>query len=165
MATKGAAVVTKSAAVKPKKASSTKKTTKAPTTHPKYLQFVHDYCEMIEEAIMSLKERSGSSQYAIAKFIEEHHKSLPTNFKKQLLLQLKKFVASNKLTKVKNSYKIIAKPPSKKTTAPKKVVAKKAKSVKSPIKPKPKSKVKMAAAAKRIAAVKKAKTPVQKAKK
>ncbi|GAA0143214.1 chromatin/chromatin-binding, or -regulatory protein [Lithospermum erythrorhizon] len=158
MATKGAAVVTKSAAVKAKKASPTKKTTKAPTTHPKYLQ-------MIEEAIMSLKERSGSSQYAIAKFIEEHHKSLPTNFKKQLLLQLKKFVGSNKLTKVKNSYKITAKPPSKKTTTPKKVVAKKAKSVKSPIKPKPKSKVKMAAAAKRIAAVKKAKTPVKKAKK
>nr|GEX83824.1 histone H1-like [Tanacetum cinerariifolium] len=61
---------------------------------------------MIKEAIVSLKERTGSSQYAITKFIEENQKNLPANFKKVLLTQLKKFVAGGKLVKVKASYKL-----------------------------------------------------------
>lgn len=66
-------------------------------------------CQMISEAITSLKDRHGSSQPAIAKFVERKHPELlPPNFKKLLSIQLKKFVKSEKLTKVKNSYKISA---------------------------------------------------------
>ena len=62
---------------------------------------------MITDAISTLKERNGSSQQAIAKFIEEKHKkSLPSNFRKVLSVQLKKFVKSERLFKVKNSFKI-----------------------------------------------------------
>ncbi|PWA66683.1 histone H1 [Artemisia annua] len=68
--------------------------------HPPYL-------EMVSDAIVTLKERNGSSQYAIRKFIEEKHKDLlPVNFKKMLLNQLRKLVASGKLVKVKASYKL-----------------------------------------------------------
>lgn len=53
-----------------------------------------------------MKERTGSSQQAISKFIEEKYSgTLPPNFNKQLSLQLKRFVKSEKLVKVKNSYK------------------------------------------------------------
>ncbi|CAK9145190.1 unnamed protein product [Ilex paraguariensis] len=83
-----------------------KKVTKKPsnassaTLHPPYFQ-------MITEAITSLKDRTGSSQPAIAKFVEEKYpKQLPPNFKKMLSVQLKKFVKSEKLVKVKNSYKV-----------------------------------------------------------
>ncbi|XP_027366738.1 histone H1-like [Abrus precatorius] len=75
---------------------------KSPSTalHPPYF-------EMIADAIATLKDRTGSSQPAIAKFIEEkHNKVLPPNFRKLLSLQLKKFVKSEKLYKVKNSYKL-----------------------------------------------------------
>lgn len=62
---------------------------------------------MINEAIMALKERTGSSQIAIAKFIQgKQNPNLPANFKKLLLIQLKKLVASGKLVKVKNSFKL-----------------------------------------------------------
>ncbi|MBO8631104.1 histone H1/H5 family protein, partial [Staphylococcus aureus] len=72
---------------------------KSAPAHPPYL-------EMISDAIVTLKDRTGSSQYAITKFAEDKHKGkLPSNFKKVLLLQLKKFVAGGKLTKIKNSYK------------------------------------------------------------
>ncbi|CAL0320856.1 unnamed protein product [Lupinus luteus] len=65
------------------------------------------YFEMITDAITTLKERKGSSQSSIAMFIEEKHKkSLPSNFNKLLSVQLNKFVKSEKLLKVKNSYKI-----------------------------------------------------------
>ncbi|KAJ8623295.1 hypothetical protein MRB53_031824 [Persea americana] len=82
------------AAVKPKP-------TKLPSSlHPPYLR-------MISEAISSLKERTGSSQQAIAKFIEEKYKTdLPPTFKKVLSIQLKKFAKSEKLVKVKNSFKL-----------------------------------------------------------
>ncbi|CAL5444140.1 unnamed protein product [Camellia sinensis] len=70
------------------------------TLHPPYLQ-------MISEAISSLKDRTGSSQPAIAKFMEEKYSSLlPPNFKKMLLIQLRKFVKSEKLVKIKNSYEV-----------------------------------------------------------
>ncbi|THG20632.1 hypothetical protein TEA_027256 [Camellia sinensis var. sinensis] len=65
--------------------------------------------QMISEAISSLKDRTGSSQPAIAKFMEEKYSSLlPPNFKKLLSIQLKKFVKSEKLVKIKNSYKVSA---------------------------------------------------------
>ncbi|KAM0951781.1 putative linker histone H1/H5, domain H15, winged helix-like DNA-binding domain superfamily [Dioscorea sansibarensis] len=95
-------------------------------SHPPYL-------EMIGEAITALEERTGSSQYAIGKFIADKHKNkLPPNFAKVLLVQLRKFTASGKLIKIKNSYKlpsvrktgaVVAKPKSKasgKVTTPKK---------------------------------------------
>lgn len=62
---------------------------------------------MIKEAILTLKDRTGSSPYAIAKVMEDKHKvHLPANFRKMLLLQLKKLAAGGKLTKVKSSYKL-----------------------------------------------------------
>lgn len=62
---------------------------------------------MIKEALTALKEKSGSSPYAIAKFMEEKHKSvLPANFKKIMAIQLKNSVAKGKLVKVKASYKL-----------------------------------------------------------
>ncbi|XP_015088663.1 histone H1-like [Solanum pennellii] len=81
--------------------ASAKKTSapKKPRSHPPYV-------EMISEAITTLKERTGSSQVAIAKFIEEKQKGLPPNFRKLLLVQLKKLVASGKLTKIKSSFKV-----------------------------------------------------------
>ncbi|KAJ8421376.1 hypothetical protein Cgig2_028734 [Carnegiea gigantea] len=92
---------------KPKKAKAKKpsapRKSRNPPTHPPYF-------EMIKEAITTLKERNGSSQYAIQKFIEEKHKQLPPNFRKLLLANLKKFVTSGKLVKVKGSYKL---PPSR----------------------------------------------------
>ncbi|KAL7151122.1 hypothetical protein ABFS83_04G010100 [Erythranthe nasuta] len=72
----------------------------ASSLHPPYLQ-------MISEAITSIKDRTGSSQPAIAKFIEENYeKLLPPTFRKILSIQLKRFVKSEKLVKIKNSYKI-----------------------------------------------------------
>ncbi|XP_047320436.1 histone H1-like [Impatiens glandulifera] len=62
---------------------------KNPPTHPPYLE-------------------NGSSQYAITKFIEEKQKQLPPNFKKLLLVQLKKLVSTSKLVKVKASFKLPA---------------------------------------------------------
>ncbi|MGD7340726.1 histone H1/H5 family protein, partial [Ralstonia pseudosolanacearum] len=122
-------------ATKAKKAPKAKKPaaprkSKAPSAHPSYL-------EMITEAITTLKERTGSSQFAIAKFVEDKYKSkLPANFKKLLLVQLKKLVASGKLVKVKNSFKLAPKASTPKPTSTKKSTA---------AKPKPKPK---AAAAK-----------------
>lgn len=77
------------------------KTAKSSPSHPPYI-------EMAKEAIVALKERAGSSHYAIAKYIEEKQGRgrLPPNFKKLLFLQLKRFVASGKLVKVKNSFKV-----------------------------------------------------------
>lgn len=62
---------------------------------------------MIEEALMALNDKSGSSPYAIAKYMEEKHKAvLPANFKKILTLQLKNSVVRGKLIKIKASYKL-----------------------------------------------------------
>ncbi|KAG2303042.1 hypothetical protein Bca4012_061392 [Brassica carinata] len=70
------------------------------STHPPYFQ-------MIKEALMNLKEKNGSSPYAIAKQIEEKYKPvLPENFRKTLSLQLKNSVAKGKLVKIRASYKL-----------------------------------------------------------
>ena len=80
---------------------------------------------MSAEAIGALKERTGSSQLAIAKWIEGKYAGvLPANFKKQLSLQLKKLSQKGKLVQIKHSYKLSElKKPAK---VVKKVVAKKA---------------------------------------
>lgn len=63
--------------------------------------------QMIKEAIEALKEKTGSSPYAIAKYTEEKRKGvLPANFRKMLAVQLKNAVARGKLLKVKNSFKL-----------------------------------------------------------
>ena len=63
--------------------------------------------QMIKEALLAQKEKSGSSPYAIAKYMEEKHKAvLPANFRKILNLQLKNSVAKGNLIKIKASYKL-----------------------------------------------------------
>lgn len=62
---------------------------------------------MIKEAILALNEKTGSSAYAIAKFMEEKHEGvLPPNYKKVLAVQLRNFTAKGKLVKVKASFKL-----------------------------------------------------------
>ncbi|KAL9301216.1 Histone H1.2 [Arabidopsis thaliana] len=140
-------------------AKATKKPVKAAAPTKKKTTSSHPtYEEMIKDAIVTLKERTGSSQYAIQKFIEEKHKSLPPTFRKLLLVNLKRLVASEKLVKVKASFKIPsarsaatpkpAAPVKKKTT----VVAKpKAKASRTSTRTSPGKKV--AAPAKKVAAV------------
>ncbi|XP_042386584.1 histone H1-like [Zingiber officinale] len=106
-----------------------------PASHP-------PYAEMIKEAIATLKERSGSSTYAIGKYIEDKHKGhLPSNFRKFITSQLKKLAAEGKLTKVKRSYKLST--PEKPKAKPA-VIATKSKPKTSAIAPKPKAKTKPA---------------------
>ncbi|KAI3451471.1 hypothetical protein Pfo_008136 [Paulownia fortunei] len=63
--------------------------------------------QMIKEALLALNEKSGSSPYAIAKYMEEKHKAvLPANFRKILGLQLKNSATKGKLIKIKASYKL-----------------------------------------------------------
>ncbi|KAB5537608.1 hypothetical protein DKX38_015141 [Salix brachista] len=120
------------------------------------------YQEMIKEALVALKERTGSSQIAIAKFIEEKQKSnLPANFKKLLLVQLKKLVANGKLVKVKNSFKL---PP--KSSATDAAAIKKAAPAKPKAETKPKStpvKRKVVAKPKKAAKTEVVKSPAKKA--
>ncbi|KAK1395291.1 H15 domain-containing protein [Heracleum sosnowskyi] len=82
-------------APKEKKAAVAKKL----RTHP-------PYSDMVKEAIATLKERTGSSQYAITKYIEDNQKELSPLFKKHISLQLRRLVASGALTKIKSSYKL-----------------------------------------------------------
>jgi histone H1/5 len=89
------------------------------------------------EAITALKERTGSSAHAIAKYMDDKYRaSLPANYKKMLSIQLRGFAAKGKLVKVKASYKLSdaakdslkAKPAAKAAAAkPKKAVAAKPK--------------------------------------
>ncbi|KAJ4714241.1 Histone H1 [Melia azedarach] len=95
---------------KPKTAPKERKSRAAPkekkprqaraTSHPPYLQ-------MITDALLALNDKSGSSPYAIAKYMEEQHKAeLPGNFRKILAVQLKNFAAKGKLIKIRASYKL-----------------------------------------------------------
>lgn len=80
---------------------------------------------MIKEALQALKEKSGSSPYAIAKYMEEKHKAvLPANFRKILGLQLKNSASKGKLIKIKASYKLSEAAAPKKVAIVKKPVAK-----------------------------------------
>lgn len=79
--------------------------------------------QMIKDALLALKEKGGSSPYAIGKYIEEKQKAtLPSNFRKILGQQLKNSAAKGKLIKVKASYKLSD---AVKKAAPKAVIAKK----------------------------------------
>jgi len=102
-ATEEAAKTEEKPAVKEKKPRTPReKKPKQPktATHPPYFQ-------MVKDALLALNEKSGSSPYAIAKYMEEKHKAvLPANFKKILGLQLKNSAARGKLIKIKASYKL-----------------------------------------------------------
>ncbi|XP_071704006.1 histone H1.2-like [Rutidosis leptorrhynchoides] len=130
---------------------------KKPKSHP-------SYAEMVKEAIFALKERTGSSQYAIAKHIEDHQKDLPPNFKKMLLVQLKKLVAAGKLVKVKNSFKLgtgaAEKPEKPVAEKPKKALAEKKKAPATAAAKKAPAAVKKSA--KKVKTPVKAKKPVKK---
>lgn len=147
------------------------KTPKAPPSHPPYV-------DMIKEAIVTLKERNGSSQPALKKFIGNKYK-LPDGWEKTLGVQLKRLTKDGKLTKVKASFKLgesLKKAPAKPKAAKAKAAPKKAKpateaAAVKPAKatPKPKTKKPKAEKAKKPAkkvakkpAAKKA-TPVKKA--
>ncbi|XP_054785422.1 histone H1-like [Prosopis cineraria] len=100
----------------------------------KFTSAVHHppYFHMIADAISTLNDRTGSSQQAITKFIEDKHSPLlPPNFRTLLSVQLKKFVKSERLFKVKNSFKISSSEktktakPSKKGATPAQKAAKK----------------------------------------
>ncbi|XP_062226510.1 histone H1-like [Phragmites australis] len=87
-------------ATKPKASAAKPKAAAAGASHPPYF-------EMIKEAITALKERTGSSSHAIAKYMEDKHgASLPANYKRTLSIQLRGFAAKGKLVKVKASYKL-----------------------------------------------------------
>merc|ERR1711934_209294 len=115
-----------------------KKAKKAAASHP-------PYATMVQEAIKDLKDRTGSSTVAIAKWVESKY-TLPDTFKKSLSTALKKMTEDGKLVKVKASYKlgaalkaapkkkVVKKKPATKVTK-KKVVKKKPKKV---VKKKPK---------------------------
>lgn len=97
--------------VKEKKPRAPRKKKTTPT-HPPYF-------EMIKEAITALNDNTGSSPYAIAKFMEEHHKDeLPANYKKVLATQLKNFTAKGKLVKIRASFKLKEAEVSKKNKKP-----------------------------------------------
>ena len=66
---------------------------KEPPAHPKYEV-------MIADAISSLKDRTGSSAPAIAKFVEGKYTGLPVNWKKLMSVQLKRLAESGKLVRV-----------------------------------------------------------------
>ncbi|KAL5704906.1 hypothetical protein ACHQM5_023268 [Ranunculus cassubicifolius] len=143
MAATAVAATTKKAKIpKEKKTSSSPK-----ASHPTYF-------EMIKEAILALRERAGSSPYAIAKFVEDNHKAeLPGNFKKILSVQLKNCVTNGKLFKVKASYKLSDASKKVEKAAPKSVVEKK-----------PKTPKVAAAAAPKVKALKKSEAVVKKSK-
>ncbi|KAK9865253.1 hypothetical protein WJX84_009966 [Apatococcus fuscideae] len=75
---------------------------KAPKTAPAHPPYV----ELVKEAIVSLKDRNGSSQQAIRKFVGDKHPHLPQGWEKTLSLQLKRLAEGGKLNKVKASYKL-----------------------------------------------------------
>jgi histone H1/5 len=118
---------------------------------------------MIKEALLALDEKSGSSPYAIAKYMEEKHKQeLPSNYKKILGLQLKNSAARGKLIKIKASYKLSE--AGKKVTVAKPANAEKKAKPKQTTKAKPKQTTKVAPKAKAAsAAAKKPETAVKKA--
>lgn len=154
-------------AASPKKAKATKKPAK-PAEHPKYI-------DMISAAITSLKERTGSSRQAIAKYIKANYK-VGDGADTHIKMALKRGVASGALSQVKGagasgSFKVVkkeapkkkkpaAKKPAAKKPAAKKPASKKAATKKTPKKAAKKSTPKKAA--KKPAAKKAAKKPAAK---
>ena len=78
--------------------ATTAKAAKPAPAHPPYVV-------MVAAAIKALKERSGSSSKAIAKYIGANYK-VPAGFEKSLGQQLKRLAAAGKLVRVKASFKL-----------------------------------------------------------
>lgn len=129
---------------------------KKPAEHPKYI-------DMITAAITALKERTGSSRQAIAKYIKANYK-VGDNADVHLKMALKRGVASGALAQPKGtgasgSFKVVKKEaPKKKKPAAKKPAAKKPAAKKAKSTPKKKK-----TPAKKTAAKKPAKKPAKKA--
>jgi histone H1/5 len=65
------------------------------------------YIQLVEEAIDGMRDRAGSSHFAIGKYIIANRPELsPDKVKKRLSLTLRKGVAQKRIIKVKGSYKI-----------------------------------------------------------
>merc|ERR1711876_133431 len=122
---------------------------KAPAAHPKY-------SVMIAAAIKALKDRTGSSRQAIAKYICANYKVDAAKAGVPLRLALKKGVAAGTLKKGGGCFKIGEKAKVEKKKKPKKVVKKKKPAAKKAKKPAAKK------AAKKPAAMKAAKKPAAK---
>ena len=58
------------------------------------------YVDIIKEAITSLKDRNGSSNQSIRKFVASKYPTLPANWEKVLGLQLRRLTESGKIVKV-----------------------------------------------------------------
>ena len=112
---------------KPVKGKAKKTTPKKPMAHPKYI-------EMVEAAVGSLKERSGSSRQAIEKYIKANY-AVADNAGVHMKQAIKRGVIGGQLKQVKGtgasgSFKLADKPkkaPKKKALTGKKPAAKKAK--------------------------------------
>lgn len=140
-----------------KKGKAKKKVEKKPAAHPTYI-------EMISAAIVALKERSGSSRQAIAKYVKANY-TVNESADIHIKAALKRAVAAGALKQVKGtgasgSFKVAEKPkpkakkPAAKKT-PKKSAAKKTPKKKAPAK-------KTTVAKKKKPAAKKAKKPAAK---
>jgi len=79
-------------------ATTTRTKSKSKTIHP-------PYAVMIKEAIVTLKERNGSSRPALKKFIGNKY-NLPAGWEKKLGLYLKKLTDKGELVQVKASWKL-----------------------------------------------------------
>ena len=126
---------------------------KKPADHPKY-------SEMIAAAIVSLKERSGSSRQAILKYVAANYK-VGEGANTHVKMALKRGVASGDLKQVKGtgasgSFKVAEKAkPAKKKPAKKPAAKKPATKKATPKKPKKSAAAKKAAPKKKKAVVKK----------
>lgn len=58
------------------------------------------YVDIIKDAITTLKDRNGSSNQSIRKYVGSKYPSLPANWEKVLGLQLRRLTESGKLHKV-----------------------------------------------------------------
>lgn len=97
----------KTATAKPKKASTKPKKVVASAVHTKSSNSAEgpSYYDLIVEAIQHLKERTGSSRQAIAKYVTEKKKNYANHF---LNKALRSAVEANKLVQVKGSYRVAA---------------------------------------------------------
>ena len=112
--TKDPAKNTPKASPQPGSAPSTANKKKSPTitsTSRKSKSGKPTYLEMVHEAIVSLKDRTGSSAIAISKWIQssyDHTKSVQANmFKSRINVAIKTGVKDGRFAKIKNSYKVI----------------------------------------------------------
>lgn len=104
------------------------------------------YIQLVQEAIDSMKDRTGSSQVAIQKYILANHPDVPADKLKQRLLHtLKTGVANKRFIKFKASFKIHPDARKKKAAAKKKKKAAAVKAAKKPPEKKKLSKEQLAA--------------------